>query len=72
VQCSADIWGKYRVGDIRHCFADITQARTVLGYEPRVLLENGLGELAEWLRAQTADDRVADARRELAMRGLTV
>jgi dTDP-L-rhamnose 4-epimerase len=44
----------------------------VLGYEPRVLLENGLGELAEWLRAQTADDRVADASRELAMRGLTV
>lgn len=67
-----EICGKYRVGDIRHCFADITRARTVLGYEPATLLEDGLSELAVWLRDQTAHDRVADARRELAARGLTV
>jgi dTDP-L-rhamnose 4-epimerase len=67
-----EICGQYRVGDIRHCFADITRARTVLGYEPSVPLEEGLGELATWLRDQTADDRVADAHRELATRGLTV
>lgn len=54
--------GKYRAGDIRHCFADITRARTVLDYEPRVAHEDGLGELAAWLREQTAD-RV-DASRE--------
>ena len=29
-----EIAGNYRVGDIRHCFADITLARRVLGYEP--------------------------------------
>ncbi|MGH9309762.1 MAG: NAD-dependent epimerase/dehydratase family protein [Vicinamibacterales bacterium] len=67
-----DVSGKYRVGDIRHCFADITLARTVLGYEPAVMLEDGLDELAAWLREQTAHDRVADASRELATRGLTV
>jgi dTDP-L-rhamnose 4-epimerase len=67
-----DICGKYRVGDIRHCFADITRAREVLGYEPRVPLEDGLAELVAWLREQRADDRVADASRELAARGLTV
>lgn len=67
-----DVCGKYRVGDIRHCFADITLARQILGYEPRVSLEDGLVELAEWLRSQTADDRVADASRQLAARGLTV
>ena len=67
-----DICGKYRVGDIRHCFADITLARDVLGYAPQVMLEDGLAELAEWLRDQTAQDRVADASRELAARGLTV
>ncbi len=67
-----DVCGKYRVGDIRHCFADITLARRVLGYQPRVTLEDGLIELAEWLRSQTAQDRVADASRELAARGLTV
>ena len=68
----SEICGKYRVGDIRHCFADITEARAVLGYEPRVTLEDGLVELAEWLQDQAAVDRVDDASRELAARGLTV
>ena len=67
-----DVCGKYRVGDIRHCVADITLAREVLGYRPQVMLEEGLVELAEWLREQRATDRVADASRELAARGLTV
>jgi dTDP-L-rhamnose 4-epimerase len=67
-----DICGKYRVGDIRHCFADIALAREVLGYEPTVTLEDGLVELAEWLRDQAAEDHVAEASRELAARGLTV
>jgi dTDP-L-rhamnose 4-epimerase len=67
-----EITGKYRVGDIRHCFADISLAREALGYEPRTLLEDGLGELTSWLEGQTAYDRVAEASAELASRGLTV
>jgi dTDP-L-rhamnose 4-epimerase len=67
-----DVCGKYRVGDIRHCFADITLARDVLGYRPAVTLADGLVELAEWLQDQAADDRVETASRELAARGLTV
>jgi len=68
----AEICGKYRVGDIRHCFADITEAREVLGYQPSVTLEDGLLELAEWLEHQAAVDHVAEASRQLAARGLTV
>jgi dTDP-L-rhamnose 4-epimerase len=67
-----DVCGKYRVGDIRHCFADISRATRVLGYRPAVTLERGLAELAEWLREQPAHDRVAAASRELSDRGLTV
>ena len=67
-----DIVGRCRVGDIRNCFADISLARQVLGYEPRVSLEDGLVELAEWLEGQTVVDRVADASRELQRRGLAV
>jgi dTDP-L-rhamnose 4-epimerase len=67
-----EITGKYRVGDIRHCFADIGAARAVLGYAPAVRLEEGLAELAEWLGTQVADDRVEQASAELAARGLTV
>lgn len=67
-----EVTGKYRVGDIRHCFADITQARELLGYEPGVEFEDGLVELAGWLEGQIAVDRVADASAELAARGLSV
>lgn len=69
---SAEVTGKYRMGDIRHCFADIRRAREVLGYEPRVTLQTGMRELATWLRGQTAVDRLDHARRELESRGLTV
>lgn len=67
-----EITGKYRVGDIRHCFPDISHARRVLGYEPRVALEEGLVELAAWLEGQQAEDRVEQARAELVARGLAV
>jgi len=67
-----EITGKYRVGDIRHCFADVALARTVLGYEPRVAFDDGLSELASWLDGQSAEDHVAEASEELAARGLTV
>jgi dTDP-L-rhamnose 4-epimerase len=67
-----EILGKYRVGDIRHCYADIDKARRVLGYEPRVQLDDGLGELAAWLESQAAVDRVAQASAELTARGLTI
>jgi len=67
-----EITGHYRMGDIRHCFADITQARTVLGYEPQVSLEKGLQELSSWIEGQKAVDYSVEARRELEARGLTV
>ncbi len=66
------ITGKYRAGDIRHCFADISRARQVLGWTPQVTLEQGLEDLASWLEGQTAVDRGLEARAELAARGLMV
>lgn len=66
-----EITGKFRKGDIRHCFADISKARTLLHYEPSVSLEDGLVELAGWLESQVACDKVGIAAAELAARGLT-
>jgi dTDP-L-rhamnose 4-epimerase len=67
-----EVTGKFRVGDIRHCFADLTRAREQLGYTPQVTLEDGIAELGEWLRGQHAEDRSLQATSELAERGLTV
>jgi len=69
-EIDAEVTGKYRVGDIRHCFADITRAREVLGYEPQITLDDGMAELAEWLEDQTAEDKVDSAHGELVARGL--
>ena len=37
--------GQFRAGDVRHCFADISKARTLLGFAPRVLFPQGLDNL---------------------------
>jgi dTDP-L-rhamnose 4-epimerase len=67
------VTGKYRIGDIRNCYADISLAREVLGYEPRVTFEAGMEELVGWLREQERpEDKVESHAAELAARGLTL
>lgn len=61
-----------RSGDIRHCFADIGRAASVLGFAPQRRLEDSLGDLVTWVSQQQARDRVGHARRELEKRGLVV
>ena len=67
----AEFTGKYRAGDIRHCFADISRTRQSLGYEPRHRFQDGVLELVDWLRSQTAVDRVSEAAQQLTTYGLT-
>ena len=62
---------KYRAGDIRHCYADITKARKLLGYEPQVTHEEGFRELAQWLMQQEAEDKAETMLQELSTYGLT-
>ncbi|HVJ94708.1 MAG TPA: NAD-dependent epimerase/dehydratase family protein [Labilithrix sp.] len=68
------ITGQYRMGDVRHCFADISRASSVLGYAPEIGFDRGLSEVAQWLESQVgiAKDRVDEACAELEARGLTL
>jgi len=72
VEIAPELTGTSRAGDIRHCFADVTLARELLGFDAEIGLEQGLRELADWLEGQVAVDRVDAARQELASRGLTL
>lgn len=63
---AAEVTGRYRVGDIRHCFADISRARSVLGYAPQVAFEDGLAELIQWLDGRVALHRGDEVHHELA------
>ena len=69
-QIAPQIVGKARIGDIRHCFCDTTLAAEKLGFEARADFGEKLGELAEWVAEQTAQDRVEQMRAELDARGL--
>ena len=57
-------------GDVRHCLADITRAKTELGFEPQVQLERGIPELIEAVRDQSPEDHVERATQALVRRGL--
>lgn len=62
------ISGKFRPGDIRHCFADVTRMRSILGCEAKTRLIEGLSATVDWAVGQPAEpDRSEAANRELEM-----
>lgn len=65
-----EIVGKYRAGDIRHCFADISKIKDKLGFEPKVSFEDGMRELTAWGEKEDAVDGFEDAYGEMLKRGL--
>ena len=72
VEVDIRVTGQFRVGDIRHNFADIVRARDFLGFEPKVGLANGLRRFCTWAAEQPAyDDRLDQATAELRAKGLT-
>lgn len=70
IEVAPEVRRQFRQGDIRHCYADIARAEARVGYQPRVRLEDGLDELVDWVRAQTAVDDFEAAAAELASHGL--
>jgi len=66
------IVGKYRRGDIRHCFADISRIRDRLGFAPQVPFEEGVSDLIGWVREQEAADKFHEVDRELKDKDLIV
>ena len=68
------IVSKFRHGDVRHCWADVTAIRDALGFEAEMSFEDGMRELVGWVRSDEAsvDDRTAAARDELDKHGLVI
>ena len=61
--------GEYRLGDIRHGYADLTRSKRVLGFSPQTTLENGLDRFVSWVKRQPTA-RVRPAAAELLAHGL--
>lgn len=62
---------KYRSGDIRHCYADISKISSKLGYSPKYDFDSGIKEVVDWVKKQTViADQSAQANQELKQKGL--
>ena len=71
VKANSALSGQYRVGDVRHCFADIGSIRRSLDFVPEVTLEQGIERFLQWVRTQPVErDRLGVAQRELASRSI--
>lgn len=66
----SEITGKFRSFDVRHCYADTTKLRCLLGWEPTITFEQGMREVFEWSKTQEANDLVEQSLTELTKRGL--
>lgn len=65
------VTGEYRVGDIRHNFADISRLESTIGFRPSVAVEEGIRRFAEWVRTQPVpQDLLEKANAELKARKL--
>lgn len=67
---SPDITHKFRKGDIRHCYADITKIKKLLGFKPKIDFETGIRKLVLWAKTAEAIDMYEKAEKELKERGL--
>ncbi len=63
--------GNYRLGDIRHNYADITLAREILGFQPKVDFPTGISRFASWVDSQSVqEDRYDESIKEMKDKGL--
>ena len=63
--------GNFRIGDIRHNYADLTKARRLIGFEPSVDFDTGLTRFAAWAKDMGARDNGYEASlKEMKAKGL--
>jgi dTDP-L-rhamnose 4-epimerase len=63
--------GNYRLGDIRHNYADLTKIKAKLGFEPSVSFEYGIRKFTDWVnRQEIKDDRYEESIKEMKDKGL--
>ncbi|MBS3135527.1 GDP-mannose 4,6-dehydratase [Candidatus Woesearchaeota archaeon] len=65
-----DIVGKFRKGDVRHCFSDISKIKSKLDFSPKVSFNDGMKDLIRWAGETDSVDKVDIATKELEERGL--
>ena len=69
-QIKPQVTGEFRLGDIRHCYADISFASSILGFEPKIDLKSGIAKFSKWVKLQDSyENKLYEANQELESRG---
>lgn len=71
INVNVTVSGNYRLGDIRHNFADLTKINSLLGYTPKWSFFDGIGEFAKWVNKQEIqEDKYEQSIEEMKRKGL--
>jgi dTDP-L-rhamnose 4-epimerase len=71
IEVPVQITGQFRLGDIRHNFADLTKIKELLGYVPKVTFEEGIKLFSRWVLSQEIEeDRLTNSLNEMKSKGL--
>jgi len=71
IEVPITVSGNYRLGDIRHNFADITLARNILGFEPKWNFSDGIAQFCKWVDLQEIqEDKYEASIEEMKKKGL--
>lgn len=71
VNVPVTVSGNYRLGDIRHNYADLTKIKSLLGFEPKVSFEKGLQKFTDWVNTQEVqEDQYQKSINEMKAKGL--
>lgn len=67
----SNVTGMFRVGDIRHNYADVSLAKTLLGFEAKTDFESGIKLFADWVKQQeVSNNRYEESLEEMRKKGL--
>ena len=68
---SISVSGKYRIGDIRHNYADLSKTEAVLGFIPKYHFKKGISKFVKWVKGQDImEDKYKESILELKQKGL--
>lgn len=71
VDVPVTVSGRYRLGDIRHNFADIRKIVGKLGFKPSVSFERGIQQFTEWVNTQKVEhDQYVKSIEEMTLKGI--
>lgn len=71
IEVPVKITGNFRIGDIRHNYADMSKVKKLLNFEPKVDFQTGIDKFTQWVQSQEIQkDKLNDSLLEMKQKGL--